>query len=38
MVVRWVQVFVQGAGLYHAYLLDRGTLDTVPANASPSAI
>ncbi len=38
MLARWVQVFVQGAGLYHAFLLDHGTLEPVPANASPASI
>ena len=38
MLVRWVQVFVQGSGLYHAYLLDHGTVDSLPANASPASI
>jgi hypothetical protein len=38
MLVRWVQIFVQGSGLYHAYLLDHGTVDSLPANASPASI
>ncbi|MGI9590867.1 MAG: YbjN domain-containing protein [Myxococcota bacterium] len=38
MLARWVQVFVQGAGLYHAFLLEHGTLDPLPANADPAAI
>ena len=38
MLTRWVQVFVQGAGLYHAFLLEYGTLEPLPANADPAAI
>ncbi len=38
MLARWVQVFVQGAGLYHAFLLDHGTLEPMPANASSDSI
>ena len=38
MLVRWVQVFVQGAGLYHSFLLENGTLEPVPADASPASI
>lgn len=38
MLVRWVEVFVQGCDLYHAYLLEYGTLEPLPANASPASI
>jgi len=38
MLVRWVQVFLQGAGLYHAYLSEHGRLESLPAAASPASI
>jgi len=38
MLVRWIQVFVQGSDLYHAFLLEHGTLEPLPANASPASI
>lgn len=38
MLVRWVEVFVQGSDLYHAFLLEHGTIAPVPANAEPASI
>lgn len=38
MVARWVQVFVQGSGLFHAFLMENGSLEPMPADASPAAI
>jgi hypothetical protein len=38
MLVRWVEVFVQGSDLYHAYLLEHGTFGPLPANAGPASI
>jgi len=38
MLVRWVEVFVQGAELYHAFLLEHGTLDPFPADVEPASI
>jgi hypothetical protein len=38
MLVRWVEVFVQGSGLYHAFLLEHGTLEPFPADAEPASI
>jgi hypothetical protein len=38
MVTRWVQVFVQGTGLFENFLVENGALDSVPAAANPAAI
>ena len=38
MVLSWVRVFVQGAGLFEDFLVKNGTLDRVPAAANPAAI